>query len=60
MISLAIRPASKGQEEEWWTAFADGSVVKVGAGSGKVSNVGQTVKIGMSPVLHLSLSLFLC
>lgn len=48
IVSLAVRHAVKGREEEWWMAFADGSVVKVGAGSGRVENVGHGVKIGQS------------
>jgi NET1-associated nuclear protein 1 (U3 small nucleolar RNA-associated protein 17) len=48
IVSLAVRQAVKGREEEWWMAFADGSVVKVGAGSGRVENVGHGVKIGES------------
>lgn len=55
IVSLAVKEALRGKEEEWWMAFEDGSVVKVGAGSGNVENVGQGVKIGQShsdPLLH--------
>ncbi|KAI9638599.1 WD40-repeat-containing domain protein [Dioszegia hungarica] len=46
ILSLAIKQAAvKGQEEEWWMAFADGAVQKVGAGSGRIEGVGQGVKI---------------
>lgn len=47
ILTLAIKPASRGNEEEWWMGFADGSVVKVGSSSGQISTVGQNVKLGM-------------
>lgn len=59
ILSLAIKQAAvKGQEEEWWMAFADGAVQKVGAGSGRIEGVGQGVKIGKSPCLPPRSSFF--
>lgn len=45
IISLAIKPASRGNEEEWWMAFSDGSVTRIGANSGSINPVGQGVKL---------------
>lgn len=48
MISLAVKPGTRGVEEEWWMDFSDGTTVRVGAASGTVSNLGQGVRLGMS------------
>jgi NET1-associated nuclear protein 1 (U3 small nucleolar RNA-associated protein 17) len=45
IISLAVKPASRGAEEEWWMGFSDGSVKKIGGASGQVFQVGQDVKL---------------
>ena len=45
IVSLAVKHASRGDEEEWWMGFSDGSVYKVGGSSGHVSQVGQGVKL---------------
>jgi NET1-associated nuclear protein 1 (U3 small nucleolar RNA-associated protein 17) len=45
IISLAIKPALRGAEEEWWMGFSDGSVKKIGGSSGQVSQVGSDVKL---------------
>ncbi|OCF39890.1 NET1-associated nuclear protein 1 (U3 small nucleolar RNA-associated protein 17) [Kwoniella heveanensis CBS 569] len=45
IISLAIRKALKGAEEEWWMSLADGAVIRVGAASNQVSSVGQGVRL---------------
>ena len=45
IVSLAVKGASRGDEEEWWMGFSDGSVSKVGGSSGQVTQVGQGVKL---------------
>nr|XP_018263992.1 uncharacterized protein I303_03870 [Kwoniella dejecticola CBS 10117]OBR86150.1 hypothetical protein I303_03870 [Kwoniella dejecticola CBS 10117] len=45
IISLAIRKASHGSEEEWWMSLADGSTIRVGSASGQISNVGQGIRL---------------
>lgn len=45
ILSLAVKPSSRGNEEEWWMGFSDGSVSRVGGNSGIVHPVGQGVKL---------------
>ncbi|OWZ80139.1 NET1-associated nuclear protein 1 (U3 small nucleolar RNA-associated protein 17) [Cryptococcus neoformans Tu401-1] len=45
IVSLAVRKATAAGEEEWWMALADGSVVRVGASSNRVANVGQGIRL---------------
>lgn len=52
ILSLAVKPGSRGVEEEWWMGFADGSVIRVGAASGTVSTVGHGVRLGEPAAFH--------
>lgn len=45
IISVAVPPGGRGAEEEWWMGLADGSVIRVGAASGQISNVGQGIRL---------------
>ncbi|ORX39739.1 WD40-repeat-containing domain protein [Kockovaella imperatae] len=45
IISLAVKDASTGTDEEWWAGMADGTMIRIGASSGQVSNVGQGVRL---------------
>jgi NET1-associated nuclear protein 1 (U3 small nucleolar RNA-associated protein 17) len=51
IVTLAVRPGARGVEEEWWMTLADGGVIRVGAASGQVNNVGQGVRLGQSSSL---------
>lgn len=45
ILSVAVRPGSRGVEEEFWMGFADGAMMRVGASTGQVSSVGQGVRL---------------
>ncbi|WVO12741.1 hypothetical protein L204_100349 [Cryptococcus depauperatus] len=45
IVSLAVRNATRTTEEEWWMALSDGAVIRVGASSGHIANVGQGVRL---------------
>ncbi|WVR05059.1 hypothetical protein IAU60_002071 [Kwoniella sp. DSM 27419] len=45
IISLAVRNGSPGAEEEWWMTLADGAVIRVGASSNHIANVGQGIRL---------------
>lgn len=45
ILSVAVRPGSRGVEEEYWMGFADGALMRVGASTGHVSAVGQGVRL---------------
>ena len=51
--TVAVKPASRGHEEEWWMGFADGSMKRVGAASGHIMGTGDQLRLGQS-VLPLS------
>jgi NET1-associated nuclear protein 1 (U3 small nucleolar RNA-associated protein 17) len=53
IISLAVKAGSRGIEEEYWMKLVDGGVVRVGAASGQVSTIGQSVRLGE----HISVSM---
>ncbi len=57
LISLGVKPAARGAEEEYWMSATDGSTIRVGASSGKVTTIGHGVRLGESaprqqPVSH--------
>lgn len=54
IVSLAVRPGGRGGEEEWWMGLSDGSVIRVGAASGSISNVGQGIRL--DPLRPLSIA----
>ncbi|EIW69565.1 hypothetical protein TREMEDRAFT_71675 [Tremella mesenterica DSM 1558] len=45
IVSLSVRPGTRGHEEEWWVTMLDGSTVRVGSASGNINNVGSAIKI---------------
>ncbi|WVQ78204.1 hypothetical protein IAT38_000287 [Cryptococcus sp. DSM 104549] len=45
IVSLAVRRGDGGAEEEWWMALADGAVIRIGAASGHIANVGQGIRL---------------
>lgn len=45
ILSVAVRPAIRGSEEEFWMGFADGALSRVGASTGTVSTIGQGVRL---------------
>jgi NET1-associated nuclear protein 1 (U3 small nucleolar RNA-associated protein 17) len=45
IITLGVKAGARGAEEEWWMTLADGGVVRVGAASGQVNNVGQGIRL---------------
>lgn len=46
IVTLSVKTAGRGVEEEWWMGLADGSTVRVGGASGHVSTVGHVLRIG--------------
>ncbi|WWC85348.1 uncharacterized protein L201_000211 [Kwoniella dendrophila CBS 6074] len=45
IISLAVKKASRFNEEEWWMSLADGATIRVGSASGHIANIGQGVRL---------------